>query len=220
MIVLLFLQNPLVGLILVVALIFSLVLHELGHGVVALWAGDDTALRAGRLTLNPLAHLDPLGVLLLLLVGIGWAKPVPIYPPYFRHYRSGLFFVSIAGIVVNLLLALFFALLLRALDAAAPQAVSEGIRDGSGGLLGVLGLALLLTASINVTLAVFNLLPIPPLDGSKILQSLLPTSFQPFLWQLQRYSFVSFLLLVTVLRAPVIDLISWVQRGFIQLVLG
>ena len=101
-------EDPLAFLLAFSALVMSLVLHEVGHAYAAHLFGDDTAKRQGRLSLNPLRHLDPLGTLLLLLVGFGWARPVPIYPPAFRAYRLGLFAVSVAGILVNLALAVLF----------------------------------------------------------------------------------------------------------------
>ncbi|MER3602558.1 MAG: hypothetical protein C4298_01010 [Thermus sp.] len=202
------------------ALVFSLVLHELGHAYAAYAFGDDTAKRQGRLTLNPLAHLDPIGTLLLLLVGFGWAKPVPIYPPHFRNYRLGLFVVSIAGIVVNLGLAVFLALLVKLLYVLDPEGVVQTFRGLGGSTYGLLALGFYLTASINLVLAAFNLLPIPPLDGSKILQSLLPLSWHPFLWRLEQYAWLSFLLILTVLREPIQAVLSWTRSAFFQLILG
>ena len=125
-------EDPLAFLLAFSALVMSLVLHEVGHAYAAHLFGDDTAKRQGRLSLNPLRHLDPLGTLLLLLVGFGWARPVPIYPPAFRAYRLGLFAVSVAGILVNLALAVLFALAVRGLFALDPEGVYGAFR-GSGG---------------------------------------------------------------------------------------
>ncbi len=213
-------EDPLVFFIIVVALAGSLALHELGHALVALWSGDDTAKTAGRVTLNPFAHLDPFGTLLLLVAGVGWARPVPVNPLKFTNYRVGLFAVSIAGIVVNLLLALGFGLLIRFLLAIDPPTITAALRGGYISGLGVVALALLYATSINISLAVFNLLPIPPLDGSKILQSVLPASFQQLLWQLERYSIVAVVLVLTVLREPITRLILWAQGVFLKLMLG
>ncbi|MGQ9510994.1 MAG: site-2 protease family protein [Thermaceae bacterium] len=212
--------DPLAFLLVFVVLVFSLVLHELGHAYAAYAFGDETAKRQGRLSLNPLVHLDPIGTLLLLLVGFGWARPVPIHPPSFRRYRLGLFVVSIAGIVINLLLAVVFALLVKLLYALDPWAVAQGFRGEGASALGLLALVFYLAASINLVLALFNLLPIPPLDGSKILQSLLPLSLHPLLWRLESYAWVSFLLMVTVLRGPIQTVLSWARREFFQLILG
>jgi len=209
-------EDPLAFFLIAAALVFALVLHELGHAAAALYFGDDTAKKMGRLTLNPLAHLDPLGTLLLLFIGFGWAKPVPINPLKFRNYRLGLFVVSIAGIAVNLTLSVLSALALKALIAYAPEQVLAAFR-GQNTLLGSLALALYYFSSLNLVLAVFNLLPIPPLDGSKILQSLLPLRYHRFLWRLEQYSWLSFLLIVTVLREPIHQIIRYTQQAFFDL---
>ncbi len=209
-------EDPLAFFLIAVALVFALVLHELAHGLAARAFGDDTAERAGRLSLNPLAHLDPLGTLLLLTVGFGWARPVPINPYRFRNYRAGLFVVSIAGILVNLGLAVGGALALKGLATLDPQAVYLAFRGGHSPV-GTLALALYFFVSINLVLAVFNLIPIPPLDGSKILQSLLPLRYHRVFWQLERYGWVTFLLILTVLRGPIEAVIGWSQRAFLGL---
>ncbi|RMH54930.1 MAG: site-2 protease family protein [Deinococcus-Thermus bacterium] len=206
-------SDPLAFLLVVLALAFSLALHEWGHAAAALWMGDPTAKEQGRVTLNPLRHLDPIGSLLVLLVGVGWAKPVPVYPPNFRHYRLGLFVVSVAGIVVNLLIATALALSLRYL-------LEAGLLQSPGAFLRGLVQALAVAASVNLVLAVFNLLPIPPLDGSKILQSFLPLRWHPFVWRLERnptYAVVALLLLLTVFRRPLGELLSWAREGFFGL---
>jgi Zn-dependent protease len=151
--------------LMVVVLLFSIIVHEVAHGYVALLNGDPTARIMGRLTLNPVPHIDLMGSILLpllLLISqssflIGWAKPVPVNPLNYRNYRWGEFAVSAAGPVSNLVLAVLFSVVLR-LDFDNPglTALAE---------LGVL---------INVTLALFNLIPIPPLDGSHILALVLP----------------------------------------------
>lgn len=200
--------DPLAFGLVIVILLISLALHEWGHAVSALWMGDPTARDQGRVTLNPLKHLDPIGSLLILLVGFGWAKPVPIYPPNFRQYRLGLFVVSIAGILINLLIATVLALAVRALLASGPS-----------GLVLVIAQAALLAASINLTLAVFNLLPIPPLDGSKILQSFLPLRWHPYIWRLETnptYAIVAMLLLLTVFRQPLSSFLSLVRTRFFE----
>jgi Zn-dependent protease len=201
-------DEPLTFFLLVGVLLFSLTLHELAHALSASWSGDPTARRMGRITLNPLKHLDPWGTLLLLFAGFGWAKPVLIDPRNFRNYRVGLFIVSVAGIVVNLAIALACVLLLRGLDVR-PEGVFANV--------------LLYAAAINITLAVFNLLPVPPLDGSKIVQSLLPLRWHPFIWRLEanpNYAIVALLLFLTVLRGPVMQLIRFVQMEFFKLTLG
>ena len=158
---------------LIIFLILSVVLHEVAHGVSANWLGDPTARLAGRLTLNPLKHLDPFGSIILpaiLVLSntpflIGWAKPVPYNPYNFqRGGRWGEAFVAAAGPLTNILLALIFALLARfALPLGLPFAVAE------------LSFFIVL---INVMLAIFNMLPIPPLDGSKVLDAFLPLTLR------------------------------------------
>jgi Zn-dependent protease len=213
-------QDPLAFALAFSALLLSLALHEWGHAYAAYRFGDDTARRLGRLTLNPLKHLDPLGTVLLLLVGFGWAKPVPVNPWAFRSYRLGLFVVSIAGIAINLALAVLFALLVRGLFALDPWGVVLTFRGEGQTFLGVLALAFFFASSVNLVLAVFNLLPIPPLDGSKILQSLLPLSWHPFLWRLEQYAWLSFLLILTVLRGPIQEVLRFARRVFFGFFFG
>jgi len=141
------------------ALLIAAPFHEFAHGYAADRLGDPTPRRAGRLTLNPLAHLDPVGTILLLVVGFGWAKPVPIDPTHFPDWRRGLLTVAAAGPLANVVLAILVGLPFK-LGLVAP--------DGPGGGL------LFTIVFINAVLAVFNLIPIPPLDGSKILVGLLP----------------------------------------------
>ena len=157
----------------IVVLVFSVILHEVAHGWIALKFGDRTAEFAGRLTLNPIPHLDLFGSIILPAILIftgspvmlGWAKPVPVNPDNFRNYRWGTFWVSIAGIATNLCLALVFGLAIRLL-------VTFGMIDVSGSEPGRLFAMLCLPVIINLFLAVFNLVPIPPLDGFNVFASL------------------------------------------------
>jgi Zn-dependent protease len=158
----LLLKDPLTFVLVAVPLLYSIILHELAHGWVAWRMGDQTARLQGRLSLNPLRHLDPVGTLMLFLFGFGWAKPVPVNFENLRDLRKGLIFVSSAGIVANMLLA-FTAFLLNHLLSPSPS--------------GILAPVLYYSAQINIMLAAFNLIPIPPLDGSKISWGLRPRSF-------------------------------------------
>lgn len=203
-------SDPLAFVLVVLVLLISLALHEWGHAITALWMGDSTAKDQGRVTLNPIKHLDIIGSIMILLVGFGWAKPVPIYPPNFRQYRLGLFVVSIAGICINLCIATLLAGLLRWM------LVSSLLENPSHGVL-IVAQAMAVAASINLTLAVFNLLPIPPLDGSKILQSFLPLRWHPYIWRLEAnptYAIVAMLLLLTVFRQPLGSFLGLVRTWF------
>ncbi|MEI7904696.1 MAG: site-2 protease family protein [Candidatus Firestonebacteria bacterium] len=153
-------NDPLGFFIRFLAIIFGLTIHEFAHGYVAYLRGDGTAKAMGRLTLNPLKHLDLIGTIMLFLGPIGWAKPVPINPAFFKKPRQDLFLVSIAGISANLTTAFILALVARFVGWEAL---------GAGGQLLVINLM-----GINLALSVFNLIPLPPLDGSKVLASLLP----------------------------------------------
>jgi Zn-dependent protease len=210
--------SPLTFAIVAVVLLYSLALHELGHALVADRMGDPTARNLGRVTLNPVKHLDPVGTLLLLIVGFGWAKPVPIRPGNFRNYRVGMFWVSIAGILINLTLAVLALLVLAALGTNLSNLQSIFPNADGGG--DPLRFGLFIAAQINVVLAVFNLLPVPPLDGSKILQAFLPSSMQRVVWQLERYGFFIVILILVLFREQVFGLINWVTVGLMRLILG
>ncbi len=210
--------SPLTFAIVAVVLLYSLALHELGHALVADRMGDKTARNLGRVTLNPIKHLDPIGTLLLLVVGFGWAKPVPIQPGNFRNYRVGMFWVSIAGILVNLTIAVLALVILAALGTTLGNL--RGIFPGAGGGGDPLRYGLFVAAQINVVLAVFNLLPIPPLDGSKVVQAFLPSSMQRAVWQLERYGFLLVIVVITVFREQVYGLINGVTLGLMRLILG
>lgn len=172
-------------------ILLALTLHECAHAFTAYRLGDNTAYNEGRLTANPLKHLDPLGTILLFFAGFGWAKPVPVNPFYFKDRKKGMMMVSLAGPMTNLLLALLGAIIL-------------GLLTPTGGFNFMLSYFIY----INVLLAVFNLLPIPPLDGSKILAGLLPGPQQWF-YQLERYGTGILLVLI------VFGLLSPILRFFI-----
>ena len=209
---------PLVFALIAVILLYSLALHELGHAWVADRVGDKTARNLGRVTLNPLKHLDPIGTLLILAVGFGWAKPVPIRPANFRNYRVGMFLVSIAGVVVNVLIALLCLVTLRALGINLGNV--QQIFPQNGALTNPLAYGLFFAAQINILLAVFNLFPIPPLDGSKVLQAFAPASWQRAMWQLERYGFFIVIALVAFFNDQVFGFINAITVWLMRLVLG
>ena len=167
--------------------LLSLTLHELAHGYVAYRFGDPTAKQAGRLTLNPLKHLDPFGTILFFIMHIGWAKPVPVNPHYFKRPERDMLWVALAGPGANLILAITSAMLLKLF------ALTAGLLP----LFLLKPLILMLAAStwINIMLAVFNLLPIPPLDGGRVLAGLLPPQLAHHFRRIEPFGFILLLLL-------------------------
>jgi Zn-dependent protease len=173
-------------------LVAAVILHEISHGVVALMFGDDTAKRAGRLTLNPVPHIDPFGSVLLPALaalggfaGFGYAKPVPVNPARLRHPRQQMLFVSLAGPATNLTL----------MAAAAVTARHIGW-DHFSREPSTLFLIFYAFATVNLFLGIFNLLPIPPLDGSSIIERFLPRQHLQAWWKFRQYGFLILILLV------------------------
>ncbi|MBQ8162112.1 MAG: site-2 protease family protein [Clostridia bacterium] len=157
-------DDPIYLILYIIAILMSLILHECAHGYVALWCGDPTAKYYGRLTLDPRKHLDPLGTISMLILGIGYAKPVPVNPRNFKNYRRDDILVSLAGICMNLLLFLVSTTLFVILYKYTYAQTSPVIR--------YLQRFLMLLAQLNVSLAIFNLLPIPPLDGYHVVNDI------------------------------------------------
>ncbi|MBI2600998.1 site-2 protease family protein [Candidatus Daviesbacteria bacterium] len=184
-------MNPELAAIRVLILLFSVIIHEVMHGVVALKFGDRTAERAGRLTLNPIPHVDPIGTILLpalLFISnspilFGWAKPVPVNPLNFSNIRRGELLVSAAGVLANFSLAIVAAVLFHTLNTF-PETPLLLLR------------ALRFMVLINLVLGVFNLFPIPPLDGSKILLSQLPYNLAREYQKIEPYGFLILLMLL------------------------
>ena len=184
-----------------VALVASIIVHEISHGVVALWFGDDTAKRAGRLTLNPVPHIDPFGSIILPALGalahipvIGWAKPVPVNPNRLHHQRRDMLLVSLAGPATNLSLMLVAAYVARALYKPSQLATLLGVVSLSELSLPVL--VALIFAQVNLFLGVLNLLPIPPLDGSALLERVLPREWLPAWYRFRPYGILVLFVLV------------------------
>lgn len=199
----------------IVVLIFSVVIHEVSHGYAALALGDRTAQYSGRLTLNPVSHLDLFGSILLplmmsLLGGpvFGWAKPVPYNPYNLRNQKWGPAIVGVAGPAANISIALIFGLLIRFVPTLARGAGSQFVEN-------FITIAVAITV-LNLVLAVFNLIPIPPLDGSKVLFALLPYKWQNIQHVLERYGF--FILLIFIfffaqLLVPIINVLFRLIAG-------
>jgi Zn-dependent protease len=201
----LLLKDPLGFILIAIPLLYSIIFHELAHGWVAYLMGDPTAKSLGRLSLNPLKHLDPIGTIMLFIFGFGWAKPVPVNFNQLRDRHKGMILVSAAGIITNMLLA-FSALFLSRLLSLSPSSMPAVL--------------LYYFAQINIILAAFNLIPLPPLDGSKILMGFASPSVQDFLFRLERYGFfiIIALLYLGVLN-PVINFFEWMILSLIKLLL-
>lgn len=174
----------------IVIILISLSVHELSHGYAAYLCGDATARNLGRLTLNPLAHLDPIGTFMMLVFGFGYAKPVPINPRNFNHYKRDLCIVSLAGPASNLLLAFFGTLAFYLTGIFLPYEVKVSI-DGNVWFNFCISF---ITA--NTSLCVFNLLPIPPLDGSRILSAALPGKIAYYYLKYERYIMIAMFVLL------------------------
>jgi len=199
----LLIRDPVTFILLAIPLLYSIIVHELAHGWVAYRMGDPTAKMQGRLTLNPLSHLDPIGTLMLFVFGFGWAKPVPVNLGNIRDARKGMILVSSAGIIANLIFAFLGVLIFRLLSPS-----------------GALGTLLYYFTQINIILAAFNLIPIPPLDGSKILMGFLPERYQYGLARLEPYGFfIIIALLFLGALNPLIDLFRWIILAVINLFL-
>ena len=198
-------EDPVAFALVAFPLLYSIILHEVAHGWVACRMGDPTAKRWGRLTLNPIRHLDPIGTLMLFIAGFGWARPVPVNLDNIADRRKGLIFVSSAGILVNILLAVAALLIFRSFSVS-PSEIS--------------GVLLYYVVQINLTLASLNLIPVPPLDGSKILMGFVSRRMQ---WQLARLEPYGFFIIIGLLYVglldPLIGFFRWIIVGLIRALL-
>jgi Zn-dependent protease len=173
-------MNFLTLLLIAPPILLALTFHEYAHAYAAYRYGDDTAKQNGRLTLNPLRHLDPLGTIMIFIVHFGWAKPVPVNPYRLRNPKKDMLWISAAGPLANMVLALASGLLIRVL-------LNSGVIPGGHTAAGLLFFMVVMSLQINLALAIFNILPIAPLDGSKILAGLLPARHEKQIHYLQRY---------------------------------
>lgn len=201
-------QNFLITLCLMLpAVVICLTIHECAHGVTARVLGDRTAERAGRLTLDPMAHIDPVGFLCMLLLGFGWARPVPVNVSGFRmkNRKAGMAIVALAGPISNLLTALVSYIIVLLLSRVSSNAV----------FLETLSMFFLYIASLSVGLGVFNLIPVHPLDGSRVLDAFLPFRLQA---KLQQYQSVILLVVIFIVYFGLLDtLIARIDNGILQI---
>ena len=193
-------------------MLLAIICHECAHGFVSDRLGDPTPRMSGRLTLNPLKHLDPIGTLCLLFFHMGWANPVPINPYYYKDRKKGIILVSLAGPAVNLLLA-FVSLLIEGLLMLYGSSSSSIVQTA-------MSLAYY-SAVLNIGLGIFNLIPVPPLDGAKILYGMLPDSL--YEWFLRNEPILSgaiFLLLFSgVINTPLVQLRNVIYQGMLNVVM-
>lgn len=206
----------------ILAILTAVTVHEWAHAYAAKRLGDRTAEFAGRLTLNPLAHIDPLGALLFITVGFGWAKPVPVDPRYLAHPSRDNALIALAGPLSNLFLGFLAYIGLVAIFAASPHSSVELLSGGGDGPLAIRFASQFLHTSLfaNLALMAFNFLPLPPLDGSKILEPFIPWDYRRHYEEfLQRGPLLLFLLIIgeSFLPFPIIS--AWVH-GIVTLVLN
>ncbi len=175
------------------AILIAIVLHELSHAYVSYRLGDPTPKQTGRLSLNPIRHLDPLGSLMLLFVGFGWAKPVQINPNYYKNRKAGTVLVSLAGPFANFILALIGSLLISLVRRLVGDSITFETKAGYQAFVYLLQF-LYYFMMLNIGLGVFNLIPFPPLDGSKVLASVLPEPAYSYWMRYERYG--QFILMV------------------------
>ena len=203
--------------IMLVPALLAVMLHEVSHGYIAERFGDPTARLLGRLTLNPFKHIDPIGTIALFIFGFGWARPVPVNPGNFRRPKRDMIWVAVAGPVTNLLLAIASAILLRGLGYIDQSFIgaAETYVKFSTPVKMMLGFSLY----INTLLGVFNLIPVPPLDGGRILTGVLPERQAALIGRLEPFGFVLILLLVfftdlwRVILAPIINTLVVLMAG-------
>ena len=194
-------RDPIAFIILVPLLLYSIIIHEVAHGWVASLFGDNTAKYSGRLSFNPLLHLDPVGALSLFIVGFGWAKPVPVDYGSLRDSRRAIIFVSLAGCLANILIAAAAMFLLQ-LDFFKTSHF--------------FALVLVATARINIMLGSFNLIPVPPLDGSRVVMEFLPN---PAKYTLARFEPYGFFIIVILLWTGMLDpMINFVENAILGVI--
>lgn len=209
-------------------ILLSLSVHESAHGFVAYKLGDPTARNLGRLTLNPIKHIDPIGFICMLFFRIGWAKPVPVNARYFKNPRRGMAITAAAGPISNLLTAVILAGLLRLevflVDRFCGQELVSLILSGNTESMGfkclcVLAYILYVGVILNTSLAIFNLIPVPPFDGSRIAHVFLPTKWYFKIMQYERYIMIALLVLLWIFPSTwLTNATSWLSSGIFWII--
>lgn len=201
-------------LVLAPPILFALSFHEFSHGFIANKFGDPTAKALGRLTLNPMAHLDPVGTLMLFLVHFGWAKPVPVNVWNLKNPRQDMLWIALAGPGSNMLLAFITGLIIRLIG-------SQNMGVYQMDMVGILKIMLIYSLQINLALAVFNLIPVPPLDGGRILRGILPRKYDPVLDKLEQVGPMALMVIILfgfITKISIFGIIIWPFVRFFSLI--
>ena len=199
-------------------LILALTFHEFAHAKMADRLGDPTPEGQGRLTLNPMAHMDPAGTICLLFAGFGWGKPVQVNPSYFRNPVRDNMLVALAGPVMNFILAFVLFVILAILSLTTPAL--QAMLTASNSMWAIIYEIVFYAAMLNVSLGVFNLIPVPPLDGSKIFAYFLKGKAREFLYTLEQYSWIIIMILfITEIPSYIVTpLVSWISQGMLSVI--
>lgn len=194
-------ENILEYIYIIPAALIAIVLHELSHGLVSALLGDPTPKRQGRLSLNPLKHLDPIGTLCLVIFHVGWAKPVVVNPEYYKHKKGGMALVALAGPLMNFIIAILSIIVLSLITVFS---------KGENNFLEIVFTFFMYLAVINLGLGIFNLIPIPPLDGSRIIGAALSDRGYELYMKIERFGFIiiALLLVLSSLRGNGISIVS------------